>query len=270
MKIIAVIGSPKRNGSGFKIVKMIEDRMKKLGEVEFEYIFLREANLLSCTGCYTCMAKGEDRCPLKDDRELFEKKFLNANGIILSSPVHVNNVSSLMKNFVDRFAYANHRPRFHRQKILSVVNSSGNEKKAALSFLRSTLGGSRVVSELGVATPPWLQTEKAIAKKEKAIGEASKKFYRACLDTSLPSPTFSDYFLFYIYQKLGSECRQYLPADYEYYKDKSYFYSTNSLSLLKRAVAKLIVKIMMAIWLKNMGPGDLVWPKLNLMESEAG
>lgn len=64
MKILAVIGSPKGKGAGYKIVKMIEDRMKVLGDVEFEYLFLKDANLKLCTGCYNCMAKGEDKCPI--------------------------------------------------------------------------------------------------------------------------------------------------------------------------------------------------------------
>ena len=68
MKILAVIGSPRGRGAGYQVVKKIEERMKALGEVEFTYLFLKDANLKLCAGCYTCMAKGEDKCPLKDDR----------------------------------------------------------------------------------------------------------------------------------------------------------------------------------------------------------
>jgi multimeric flavodoxin WrbA len=41
MKIIAIMGSPRGKGSSHKIVKMIEDRMIAMGDVEFEYHFLR-------------------------------------------------------------------------------------------------------------------------------------------------------------------------------------------------------------------------------------
>lgn len=148
MKILAVLGSPKGKGAGYKIVKMIEDRMKAQGGVELERIFLKDANLKPCTGCYTCLARGEDKCPINDDRAAIEQKMLAADGIILSSPVYVSNVSGLMKNFIDRFAYTNHRPVFHRQKVLAVVNMAGTDKKDALSSLRSALGGSRIVHEL--------------------------------------------------------------------------------------------------------------------------
>ena len=157
MKIIEIMGSPRGKGSGYRIVRMIEDRMKAMGDVEFSYLFLKDANLKRCIGCYTCMAKGEDKCPLKDDRSAIEQKLLAADGFILSSPVYVSNVSWPMKNFIDRFAYMNHRPGFHSQKMLTVVNMAGTDKKMALSALRIALGyarGARIVHQLGIATPP--------------------------------------------------------------------------------------------------------------------
>lgn len=258
MKIMAIMGSPKGKGSGYSIVKMIEDRMKAMGEVEFTNLFLKDANLKPCTGCYTCMAKGEEKCPLKDDRAAIEQKLLAADGVILSSPVHVANVSWLMKNFLDRFAYRNHRPRFYRQKVLTVVNMAGTDRKGAQSSLRWTLGGSRIVHELAIATPPWRQTERAVAKKERAIDAAAKKFYRACLDTSLPTLTFGRYVNFLMMQALSLACRESLPADYAYYNGKVYYFDTR-INPIKAAVAKAIIGVMKNM-MKDMGPGNISWP----------
>jgi len=258
MKVLAIIGSPRGKGSGYRIVKMIEDRMKAKGDVEFEYLFLKDANLRPCTGCYTCLAKGEDDCPLKDDHAALEQKLLAADGVILSSPMHVLNVSSLMTNFIDRFAYANHRPRFFKQKVLSVVNMGGDSPKAALKFLRHALGGSRVVRELGIATPPWPQTERAVAKKERALDAAAEKFYRACRDTSLPPPTLRNLVIFLFRQKALLMCRPYLPADYAYYSGKAYYYETK-VNPIKAALAKAIVHVMIN-GKKDKGPGNIPWP----------
>lgn len=254
------MGSPKGKGSGYEIVRMIEDRMKTMGDVEFEYLFLKDANLKPCTGCYNCMAKGEDKCPLKDDRAAIEQKLLAADGVILSSPVYVSNVSWLMKNFIDRFAYTKHRPQFHRQKVLTMVNMAGTDKKEALSSLKNVLGGSRIVHELGIATPPWLQTERAVAEKERTIDAAAKKFYHACLETSLPLPTFHSYMNFLIYQKLSLECRQYLPADYAFYNGEAYYFDA-SINPIKAVAAKAFVGITMYMYMmKGMGPGNVPWP----------
>ncbi len=258
MKILAIMGSPKGKGSGYEIVKKIEDRMKSMGDVEFSYLFLKDANLKPCTGCYTCLAKGEDKCPLKDDRAAIEQRLLAADGVILSSPMYVLNVSWLMKNFIDRFAYTNHRPRFHRQKVLPVVNMGGDSPTLALSLLRYALGGSRIVHELGIATPPWPQTELAVAKKERAIDAAAKKFYRACLDASLPSPTLQSLILFLARQKIYLARRQYLPADHAFYNGKAYYYDTD-VNPIKAAAAKAVVGLTLNM-MKDRGPGNVPWP----------
>jgi multimeric flavodoxin WrbA len=258
MKILAIIGSPKGKGSGYRIIRKIEDRMKAMGDVEFEYLFLKDANLKHCTGCYTCMAKGEDKCPLKDDRAMIEQRLLATDGAILSSPMYVLNVSWLMKNFIDRFAYTNHRPRFHRQKVMTVVNMGGDSPKMALSMLRYALGGSRIVHELGIATPPWPQTERAVAKKERAIDAAATKFYHACLDASLPVPTLQCLILFFLRQKAYFECRQYLPADHAFHHGQAYYYDTK-VNPIKAAAAKAVVGVMMNM-MKDMGPGNVSWP----------
>jgi len=270
MNIIAIIGSPKGKGSGYKIVRMIEDRMKAMGDIEFAYLFLKDANLKPCLGCYRCMAMGEDKCPLQDDRAALEQKLLAADGIILSSPVHVANVSWPMKSFIDRFAFMNHRPRFHRQKVLAVVNQAGGGKKETLSALRIALGGargSRIIHELAIATPPWLQTERAVAKNERAIDAAARKFYRSCLDASLPVPTLKSTIDFLMMQRLSVECRQYLPADYEFYRGRAYYFDT-SVGPIKAAAAKAIVGMMMNTWTRLMGPGSIPWPVAKKVEEE--
>ncbi len=267
MKILAIIGSPKGKGSGYKIVKMIEDRMASKGDVAFEYLFLKDANLKPCAGCYICMTKGEDKCPLRDDRALIEQELMAADGVILSSPVYVNNVSWLMKNLIDRFAYTNHRPCFHRQKVLTVANTGVGGQKETLSALKWALGGqriSRIVHELAIATPPWPQTEHAVARKERAIAAAADKFYKACLDTALTEPTFSNYLNFLMMQTYSLECRQYLPADYAFYNGKTYYFNAR-VNPVKAAVAKAIVRIVM-IFAKDLGPGNTPWPAVKKKE----
>ena len=50
MNIVAIMGSPKGKGAGYRIVRAIEDRMKEIGDVEFAYLFLKDANLKPCLG----------------------------------------------------------------------------------------------------------------------------------------------------------------------------------------------------------------------------
>ncbi len=268
MKILAIIGSPKGKGAGYRIVKIIERTMAGLGRVEFEYLFLKEANLRLCTGCYVCMARGEEKCPLKDDRDTIEKKLREADGIVLSSPMYVRNVNGLMKNFIDRFAYTDHRPLFYRQKVLTVVNTGGGHPKSALRVLRNALGGSRIIHELGVLTPPWPQTPEAVAKKNRAIEAAAKKLYRVCLDTSPPTPTLNRYIHYLLMRKLSLVCRQFFPADYAFYQAKP-FYLGARMNPAKAALAKVVAEMGKRIYIsKGMGPGTVPWPPNPSVPSE--
>lgn len=258
MKIVAIMGSPKGKGSGYKIVRMVEERMKQKGTLDFEYVFLKDANLAQCKGCFTCVTKGEDKCPLKDDRAALEAKLLAADGVILSSPAYVENVSWLMKNFIDRFAFTNHRLRFFRQKVMLVANSGGAGLDQTIAAMQNALGGGRVVSKLGVGTPPWPQTANAVAKKEKSIGAAAEKLYTSCLDTALPVPTFNEYMRFVIQKKVSEGCEQWLPADFEFYKGKDYHYETK-IGPVKKTAVNLMVSLVMNM-MKDMGPGNVQWP----------
>ncbi len=232
--------------------------MKELGDVDFQYLFLKDANLQMCKGCFVCVTRGEDKCPLKDDRAKIEQMILDSDGIILSTPGYVQNVSWLMKNFIDRFAYTNHRPRFHGQKVLLVANSGGAGLKEALAPMRIALGGAKNVHELGVGTPPWPVMEKVAAKNDRAVSIAAEKLYNACLDTALPKPGFNDYVRFVAQQRIGTECKEWLPADYEFYKGKAYYYEAPVSPAIKVA-AGVMLRFVFFI-MRDMGPGTVKWP----------
>lgn len=51
------------------------------------------------------MDKGEEFCPLKDDRDILIEKMVNSGGIIFASPNYFFQVSAFMKIFLDRIAF---------------------------------------------------------------------------------------------------------------------------------------------------------------------
>ena len=126
MKILAVLGSPRKKGKGYQIVKKFEDHLKSYDSIDFEYIFLKDINLELCRGCFICVTHGEEKCPIKDEQKNLESKMLEANGIIFCSPVYGHNVSGLMKIFIDRFSYNGHHPRFFKQKALFIDEGWSN------------------------------------------------------------------------------------------------------------------------------------------------
>jgi multimeric flavodoxin WrbA len=53
MKILTIMGSP-RKGNTYRAVRRIEENMKAMGDVEFEYLWLKDAGLAECKGCTVC------------------------------------------------------------------------------------------------------------------------------------------------------------------------------------------------------------------------
>ncbi|HDQ14234.1 MAG TPA: flavodoxin family protein, partial [Sediminispirochaeta sp.] len=238
----------------------IEDEMNKLGPVEFEHIFLREQNLELCKGCFNCVIRGREFRPLKDDLPTIESKIDQADGLILVSPCYVSNVSWLMKNFMDRMCYTNHRHRFFHQKMLLVSNAGAGMEKT-IEALRLAVGaGPEIVGELSYLSPPWQLAEKVQRKQQKRLAKNAEHLYRA-IERDAPRgglpkrPSFSDYVRFRFFQKISEDVRNYLKADYQFYKDmKSYYYPTK-INPCQRIAASLMLKTSM-FFMRDMAPSE--------------
>lgn len=253
MKVLAILGSPKKKGTGYKVVQQIEHKMNQVGKVEFDYLFLSDANLGLCRGCFLCVTKGEDLCPMKEDRISIEKQIESADGIILVSPGYVQNVSWLMKNFIDRFAYTHHRPKFLDKKVMIVANGGAGLEKV-LDSLRIAIGGPEVVSELAYMKTPWPIAPKVEEKQGKRLEKAAVRFYQAINEKS-NRPSFTNYMGFRFFKGISPTVREYLPADYEFYKDKKDYYYATRIGASKKIGANIAFK-MVTFFMRDMAPYD--------------
>lgn len=256
MKILTIIGSPRKKGNTWRIAERVKEKLLEMDKgIEYETLFLSEYDLKMCTGCFSCFAGGKEKCPLKDDHAILEAKMLEADGIIFAAPTYAMGVPALMKNFIDRFAYTSHRP-CHFDKAFLIISTVGGimGMKQALTQLALLASGGKSLTKLGVSCPPV--TMAGFEKKaEKKIGKAAKSFYRSVVSKERHAPglvdwayysSFKAFTGFKSYQKVS-------PADYEYYKDKKeYFYPVTGhpfrklgLNLMKgimRTSMKLMVK----------------------------
>lgn len=100
MKVIGINGSARKNGNTAILIEAVFEELKK-EDINTELIQLFNKEIRSCTGCFSCKGKGE--CIIKDDafNECFHK-MVEAEGIILGSPVYSADISSKMKAFLER------------------------------------------------------------------------------------------------------------------------------------------------------------------------
>ncbi len=248
MKILAVMGSPRKNGTSFRVVSQIEKCLKKLGEVEFEYLFLSDVKLEMCRGCGLCLSVGDDKCPLKDDRGLIEQKLLGSDGVIVASPVYAMNMTALLKNFMDRFAFTMHRPRFFKQYtlIICVIGWTGlKETIASISALRYC--GFNIIGSLGVMKPdveriPGHEKDKI----HKSILAVSNELYKAIKEKRRYSASFNNLVQFRVQQAIFPLLKEFQPCDYNYFQKRGWFdrkkryYIASRINPVREWLAKLI------------------------------
>lgn len=245
MKILAIMGSPRTNGNTYNVTKQVEKEMKKLGKVEFEYLFLKDANLQPCKGCSQCIKKGEKSCSLKDDLSKIERMIMDADGVILASPVYVMQVSWLMKVLVDRLAFLSHRPRFFKQKAMVIATTGAVGLKETLDYLEMVAGGWGItfVHKLGIETPFWPKTSNSNKKNMKKICNAANIFYNVLKQDKLPSLGLNEYMRFKILKEVSIRLKEYVKADYEFYKDKREYYYRTNLNIFMKLIAWSILKV---------------------------
>jgi multimeric flavodoxin WrbA len=220
MKILVIMGSP-RQGSTYRAAGRIETAMQAFGEVRFEYLMLRDANLASCTGCFVCFAKGEEHCPNKDNAPAIEQMMHDADGVIFASPVYGMNVSGLMKTFIDRFSYIFHRPRFFDKKALLLTTTGALGCKDVLKYLHlvTRVWGFEVVDQVGLVTPPYENPEHGRKEHDKMIAAAARRFYDSIASGKRSPPGLMDVIIFNAQRVSFNELNEEAPVDHEYWKN---------------------------------------------------
>ncbi len=99
MKFLAIWGSPRRGGNSETLLNAFIDGALQ-GGAEVERIALREVKISPCQEIYHCFKDGT--CPIKDDMRPLYDKLLEADVVVLASPIFFYSVSAQAKAFIDR------------------------------------------------------------------------------------------------------------------------------------------------------------------------
>ncbi len=99
MKVVGLFGSPRRGGN---TDLLLEEALKgaEKERAEVERIYLSDFHIIPCTECLNCYEKGE--CIILDDMQKIYPKLLEADAIILASPIFFYGVTAWAKALIDR------------------------------------------------------------------------------------------------------------------------------------------------------------------------
>ncbi|MCD5425851.1 MAG: flavodoxin family protein [Methanosarcinaceae archaeon] len=123
MKILGISGSPTKDGNNEKAINIVLDIAKNNG-FDVEQIFHSAIDINPCNACGIC-AKGND-CPIDDDVKETLPKLIEADAIIVSSPVYFGSVSAQIKSLFDRSVILRRRGFALKNKIGAALSVGGS------------------------------------------------------------------------------------------------------------------------------------------------
>ncbi|WP_024822705.1 MULTISPECIES: flavodoxin family protein [Aminobacterium] len=123
MKILALLGSPRRKGNTAALLeKFVEGAASK--KVVAETVFLHDLHIAPCTACNACKRKQGAPCVIDDDMSSLYSKVYEADVLVLATPIYWWNISAQLKLFMDRL-YAADYEKLKGKKIFLVMTYGG-------------------------------------------------------------------------------------------------------------------------------------------------
>lgn len=242
MKVTAFVGSAHKQNTHKAVVQFLE-KLQALGDVEYDIVTLSDYKLGTCRGCRVCFDKGEQYCPLKDDRDVLFQKIEASDGVVFASPNYVFHMSGMMKTFLDRFGAAMHRPRYFGKAFTSIVTQGfmgGNDINKCLELEGRMLGFKTVKGSCITGLVPYSEKDKQ--KMDRTLTAQSRRFFAALNSPAYPAPSWYMLIGFRMGRMTVLQGLDERSEDYRYYAKQGwfasdYFYPTH-LSPLKRVAGK--------------------------------
>ncbi len=242
-RVVIFVGSARRQLT-YYAVQRFSDNLQSMGEVECEIVTLSSQQLGTCRGCKLCFDKGEECCPLKDDRDELLGKITASDGVVIATPNYSFQVSAITKIFLDRLGFVFHRPRFFGKAFTCIVAQGllgGGRIVSYLDFVGKALIFNTVKGCCVTACQPMTEQEKK--KIDNTLGELSRRFYQELIKPAYPVPTLLNLWGFRAARTSISLMLDESTPDYDYYKERGWFrsdyYYPVHLGMAKKAAGSL-------------------------------
>jgi len=107
-KVIVLNGSPRKNFNTATLLNEAKKGAESVG-AKVEYINLSDLKYSGCVSCFTCKLKNSTTnglCALKDELRPVLEKILQADAVIIGSPVYYSYPTGMFRNLLERMLFA--------------------------------------------------------------------------------------------------------------------------------------------------------------------
>lgn len=183
MKVLAFVGSPRKNGNSAVLVNEVLKAAESKG-AETKTVFINDLDFKGCQACMSCKTKTET-CAQKDDMTPLMEEIQEADAVVIGSPVYMGQVTGQTKTFIDRwysFMRADFTTRLNEGKKVVMVLSQGQPDADMFSYITKGFNGMfkgmlkaesfEPLIAAGVRAPGEISENGDMMAQARAIGEA--------------------------------------------------------------------------------------------------
>jgi len=251
MKILVLIGSYRKNGNTSQVVDLIceglqTEAARAGAPLEIETVYLGHLDIGACRGCRTCFDRGEDKCPVKDDLLGVKARMKQADGVLVATPVYVNDVSGITKTWIDRLAHVCHRPEFAGKCAYLLATTGDSPTGHTLDTLNLALStwGFYIAGKAGFKTGALMRGGEARTRCQAKAQTVARKLFQAIHQRKFTRPSFRALLTFKIQQRVWQRTTERETIDYAYWSGQGWtsadreFYFPHEASRVKTALAR--------------------------------
>ena len=127
MRILVLNGSPRPNGSTRKMADAFRTGAVSAGHT-VDIIDVCRMKISGCLACEYCHTKGNGVCVQKDDMQEVHSLLMEADMLVIASPIYYHGISGQLKCTIDRFYSAAYPKKPRNLKKAAMILSSGDPK----------------------------------------------------------------------------------------------------------------------------------------------
>lgn len=158
MKVLIINGSPRIDGNTTTSINELIKVFDK-NEIETETIQIGNQNIRGCIACNSCQKN--HKCVFNDSVNEVAKKFENADGLIIASPVYFASANGTLISFLDRLFYSS-----HFDKTMKVGASIAIGRRGGLSATFDELNKYFTISNMPIVSSNYWNSLHGRGKKE--------------------------------------------------------------------------------------------------------
>jgi multimeric flavodoxin WrbA len=258
MKILIINSSGRQNGNTERLLNVLKNQLLSIADkrkitLDISHVLLSKQDIQLCRGCRSCFDKGN--CPLKDDLTNIEELLLDCDAVILASPVYLEDVNGIMKNFLDRLAFYSHRPAFYGKCAIAISTSGLGSSNHTLNTFKNalTVWGFHVLRRIKFRMGAYMKDDSIEKKYSSKICYIATSLIDSIQNGKAQKPTFFSLIAFNVQQKYYRFCDRAGTIDRRYWEENGWldshvhYYVSNLCNpmklLLARAIGSLVAKI---------------------------